>query len=256
MSLRVFAIVAHPDDIEFNMAGTLLLLKQAGCEIHYMNIANGSCGSMQHNAQETARIRLEESKAAAEFLGATFHAPLCNDLEIFYNHDLLTKLSSFMRDVSPDILLTHATNDYMEDHNNAGRLAVSASFTRGMPNYPVDPPRAAVNHDITVYHAQPHGNRDMLGNLHLPNLYVSIDSVIDNKTEALSKHVSQKHWLDQSQGMDAYLEDMKEISKECGSLSKVYTYAEGWTRHSHIGFCDSGSDPLSELSAPNIQESK
>ena len=26
----------HPDDIEFYMAGTLLLFKQAGYEIHYM----------------------------------------------------------------------------------------------------------------------------------------------------------------------------------------------------------------------------
>ena len=37
----VLAIAAHPDDIEFMMAGTLLLLKQAGCETHYLNIANG-----------------------------------------------------------------------------------------------------------------------------------------------------------------------------------------------------------------------
>ncbi|MDQ6630443.1 MAG: PIG-L family deacetylase, partial [Verrucomicrobiota bacterium] len=29
-----FAIAAHPDDIEFMMAGTLLLLKNAGYEIH------------------------------------------------------------------------------------------------------------------------------------------------------------------------------------------------------------------------------
>ena len=33
MSKRVFAVVAHPDDIEFGMAGTLFLLKQAGCEM-------------------------------------------------------------------------------------------------------------------------------------------------------------------------------------------------------------------------------
>ena len=40
------AIAAHPDDIEFYMAGTLLLLKRAGYEIHYMNVANGNCGSV------------------------------------------------------------------------------------------------------------------------------------------------------------------------------------------------------------------
>jgi LmbE family N-acetylglucosaminyl deacetylase len=31
------AIAAHPDDIEFVMAGTLVLLKRAGYETHYFN---------------------------------------------------------------------------------------------------------------------------------------------------------------------------------------------------------------------------
>ena len=63
---RAFAVAAHPDDIEFVMAGTLILLGQAGYELHYMNIANGCCGSTEHNASETARIREQEAMAAAD----------------------------------------------------------------------------------------------------------------------------------------------------------------------------------------------
>ncbi len=37
--MRIFALACHPDDIEFMMGGTLFLLKQAGCELHYMNLA-------------------------------------------------------------------------------------------------------------------------------------------------------------------------------------------------------------------------
>ncbi len=39
--LTVFAIVAHPDDIEFMMAGTLFLLKDAGADIHLWNDLSG-----------------------------------------------------------------------------------------------------------------------------------------------------------------------------------------------------------------------
>ena len=39
-----FAIAAHPDDIEFYMAGTLLLLRERGWAIHYMTLSTGSCG--------------------------------------------------------------------------------------------------------------------------------------------------------------------------------------------------------------------
>ena len=38
----VIAIAAHPDDIEFVMAGTLLMLQRAGWEIHCLNVANGN----------------------------------------------------------------------------------------------------------------------------------------------------------------------------------------------------------------------
>ena len=44
-SLAAMAIAAHPDDIEFLMAGTLRLLAEAGWETHYLTVANGSCGS-------------------------------------------------------------------------------------------------------------------------------------------------------------------------------------------------------------------
>ena len=56
------AIGAHPDDIEFYMAGTLLLLKRAGWEIHYLNVANGCNGSQKYNARQLARIRLAEAR--------------------------------------------------------------------------------------------------------------------------------------------------------------------------------------------------
>ncbi|HEX5102756.1 MAG TPA: PIG-L family deacetylase, partial [Pirellulaceae bacterium] len=41
------AVAAHPDDIEFLMSGTLMLLRKAGYDIHYWNLANGCCGSSQ-----------------------------------------------------------------------------------------------------------------------------------------------------------------------------------------------------------------
>lgn len=227
MPRRTFAIAAHPDDIEFVMAGTMMLLKQAGYDLHYMNIASGSCGSMQHDAQTIARIRRDEARAAADFLGAKYHESLTGDLEIFYDRPLLTRLASVVREVAPEILLVHSPHDYMEDHMNACRLAVTAAFCRGMPNFPVDPPRPPVEQDVTVYHAQPHGNCDGLRRPVHPDLFVDIGSVIDEKTAMLAKHQSQKAWLDKSQGMNSYLMAMRELAREVGKLSGRFEFAEG-----------------------------
>jgi LmbE family N-acetylglucosaminyl deacetylase len=245
MTQRAFGVAAHPDDIEFLMAGTLILLGQAGYELHYMNIANGSCGTMTHAREDIIHIRAEEAQAAAASIGAIYHKSLVNDIDIFYERALLAKVAAVMREVAPEILLVQSPSDYMEDHQNAVRLAVTAAFCRGMPNFPTDPPSAPVEQDVTIYHAQPHGNRDPLRQLVRPEIYVDITTVIGNKRSILAHHQSQKRWLDESQGMDSYLATMEDLSREVGAMSNRFEYAEGWRRRSHLGFCAENADPLS-----------
>jgi LmbE family N-acetylglucosaminyl deacetylase len=244
VSKRAFAVGAHPDDIEFLMAGTLILLKEAGYEIHYMNVANGSCGSVRHDAETIIKIRREEASSAAALIGATFHESLVNDMEVLYEKETLSRLGSVVREVGPEIMLLHSPSDYMEDHQNASRLAVTAAFCRGAPNFPVEPPRAAIDKDVTVYHAQPHGNRDGLWSEVVPEIFVDVSGVMDTKTAMLGEHRSQKEWLDKSQGMDSYLAAMEDMAREVGRLSGRYEFAEGWRRRSHLGFCSEDANPL------------
>lgn len=243
------AIAAHPDDIEFFMAGTLLRLAAAGYETHYLNLADGCCGSSVTDRAETARIRLHEAQTAAAALGATFHPPLCHDLEIFYDRPTLARLTAIIRRVQPAIVLTHAPSDYMEDHMNTARLAVSAAFCRGMPNFPTDPPTPAMAAKTTLYHAQPYSHRDPLGQLVRPGLFVDTTDLLERKVAALACHASQKRWLDESQGHDSYLETLRRLDRECGALSGRFAAAEGWRRHLHLGFCGPEDDPLREALA-------
>jgi LmbE family N-acetylglucosaminyl deacetylase len=240
------AIAAHPDDIEFLMAGTLMLLRQAGYQIHYWNLANGCCGTTRYDAETITRIRREEALEAATSIGAIFHESICNDLEIFYDLPTLRKVASVIREVGPEIVLTHSPVDYMEDHTNACRLAVTATFSRGMPNFFVDPPRQAVANEVAVYHAQPYNNREPLGKLIEPDLVVDVTDLNDKKREMLAKHASQRAWLDESQGLDSYLETMTKLDEEVGKMTGLYKYAEGWRRHLHMGFGEPDFDPLRE----------
>ena len=245
--LTAFAIAAHPDDIEFFMSGTLMLLKDAGYEIHYLNVANGCCGTNEYDRETIINMRRAEAMSACEFAGAKYHESICDDLGIFYDQPTLAKLGSVIRDVAPDILLTHSPQDYMEDHTNTCRLAVTAAFSRGMPNFPVDPPRPAINNKVTVYHAQPYSHRDPLGQPITPDFFVDVSEVIERKVEMLAKHVSQKKWLDESQGHDSYLQALRDLDAECGRMSGLFRFAEGWRRHLHLGFCEPDDDPLSDV---------
>jgi hypothetical protein len=97
-----------------------------------------------------------------------------------------------------------------------------------------------------VYHAMPHGLRDGLRRRLIPGAFVDTSAVHAVKRAALAAHVSQKEWLDASQGMDSYLLAMDEMSRAVGRMSRRFQHAEGWRRHLHLGFSAGDSDPLAE----------
>lgn len=252
MSKAAFAIAAHPDDIEFSMAGTLIMLKNAGYEIHYMNIANGSLGSKFHDRTTTAMIRRKEAMAAAELIGAVYHESICEDVEIFYTKELYSALVPEIRDADPEIILTHAPCDYMEDHINAGRLAVSAAFFRGMPNCATSRYAEAVDTEVAIYHAMPHGLLDQLRKTVVPEFLVNTADTISIQKDMLRCHRTQKEWLDVTQGPDVYLKGIDERAEMCAKFSGKFTAAEGWIQHNHMGFAASADfNPLADALKEN-----
>ena len=244
MTKIAFAVVAHPDDIEFMMAGTLLLLAQRGYQVHTMNVANGSCGTATESRENIIETRAKEAGRAAELLGATHHPARVDDLQIHYSPDLIAQLAAVIRDVRPNILLLPSPLDYMEDHVNVSRIAVTAAFAKGMTNFETDPPVPAASGDLAIYHALPFGLRDPLRNGVSPDFSVDISSVIDEKCALLACHESQRRWLDESQGVDSYTQTMKAMARAVGGASGRFDYAEGWQRHNHLGFGPDEFDPL------------
>jgi LmbE family N-acetylglucosaminyl deacetylase len=240
------AIGAHPDDIEFTMAGTLALLKKAGFRIHCLNIASGSCGSLELKPRELRTRRRRESEAAARILGADFHPSRTDDFQILYTLPLLRWLTGVIREVRPTVVLTHPPRDYMEDHMNTARLVVTATFARGMKNFHATSRAPVWSGNVAVYHAMPVGLQDDLCRPVVPGAFVNITSELDTKRKALACHRSQYRWLRETQGMASYLRTMEETSREVGRMSRKFRYAEGWWRHLPVGFCDDKADPLRE----------
>ena len=74
---RILAIHAHPDDVEFQCAGTLALCRRLGSAITIATMTPGDCGSAEHTAEEIAEIRRREAGEAARLLaGRAFTALL------------------------------------------------------------------------------------------------------------------------------------------------------------------------------------
>jgi len=174
-----------------------------------------------------------------------------DDLNIFYNPDSLAKVASIVRQAKPSIVLTHAAIDYMEDHMETCRLAVSATFAKGVRNFACTPERPSFEGDVAIYHAQPHGNRTPLNEIVRPGITIPIDTVMQRKIAMLECHQSQQLWLQTTQGMNSYLQTMLELGEEVTQLSAIKKtesrYAEGWHKHLHLGFGSRDFDPLAQF---------
>lgn len=238
MALRVMGFMAHPDDIEFTCAGTLIRLKQeAGCEIILATSTSGDCGTAEYGPDEIARIRHKEAKASADALGAEYYCAGCRDMFVMYDEPTLRRFIEVLRKARPDVVITQPPVDYMIDHENTGKLVRSACFGAPIPNawtYDIDPAPllSKVPH---LYYVDPPDDKEIFGEPVKPQFVVDTTGVMDLKTEMLAAHASQRNWLRKHHGMDEYIESMKRRSAERGKLIGR-PHGEGFRQHLGHGY--------------------
>ena len=221
MSLKVLAFLAHPDDAEFNCAGTMIRLKQeAGCTLAIATATSGDCGTTQYSPDEIARIRHAEARAAAALVDAEYYCAGSKDLLVMYDEPTLKRFIEIVRRVRPDIVFTHPPMDYMIDHENTGRLVRTACFGADAPNFLTfdqnpAPPFPKIPH---LYYVDPPEQKDIYGQPIVPDFVVDITGVMALKEKMLASHVSQREWLRAHHHMDEYIESMKRSAEARGHL--------------------------------------
>jgi LmbE family N-acetylglucosaminyl deacetylase len=229
---RLLVVMAHPDDSEILVGGTLFHLKDLGWELGIVTMTAGDCGSVTIPREELARIRYAEAQAAAAYLGAWYACAGLMDVEVIYNLENLRRVVEAMRRFDPDVVVTHSPVDYMLDHEEASRLARGASFALAMPNYETrqTPPAKPARATPGLYYADAIEGMDPLGRRIYPQFYVDISKQLPQKREMLARHASQREWLRSHHGIDEYLDRMTawaaSYGRECG-----VDHAEGFRQH-------------------------
>jgi N-acetylglucosamine malate deacetylase 1 len=224
-----FAIVAHPDDVEFMCAGTLALLFEKGWEIHIATMTPGDCGSAELGRAEISSIRRKEAANSAAILSADYVCLECDDVFIFYDRPTLLKVIELIRKVKPGIVFTHSPSDYMVDHETTSKLVQTACFSAGMANIkiPNTNPFDALPY---LYYLDPMEGKDKFGDVIQPHFIIDITSVIETKEQMLCCHKSQRDWLFKHHGIDEYIFTMKNFSAKRGKKIKTL-YGEGFRQH-------------------------
>jgi LmbE family N-acetylglucosaminyl deacetylase len=229
---RILALHAHPDDIEFQCAGTLALLREAGCHVTVATMTPGDCGSAEHGPEEIAAIRRAEAKAAAELIGADCLCLEFRDLAIFNDDESRRRVTEALRRARPDVVLTAPPVDYLCDHEATSRLVRDACFCAPIPNFVTRqwepaPPLARIPH---LYYVDAIEGADHHGNPQPVDFYVDVSSVFDLKRQMLACHASQRNWLLKQHGIDEYLDSQAKWSARRGGEIGV-AHAEAFRQY-------------------------
>lgn len=187
-------IVAHPDDIEFGMAGTAAVWAKAGARVLYVVITDGNVGSHEEGmtAGRLAEIRRAEQTAAGEVVGAECLYLGYHDGFLQPTLELRKDLVRLIRQHRPDaVICLDPTNFFPSDnyinhpdHRAAGQAALDAVFPAAEMSllYPDLAAEGLVGHKVdNVFVA--FGERS--------NHYVDITDTLQLKIDALKKHASQ-----------------------------------------------------------------
>ncbi|MGE4001131.1 MAG: PIG-L deacetylase family protein, partial [Planctomycetaceae bacterium] len=200
---RILAIHAHPDDIEFQCAGTLALLKRKGCAIVMATMTAGDCGSAELGPDEISAIRRREAQAAADLLGAEYLCGEFKDLAFDVDPDNRRRVTELIRKARPDIVITAPPVDYMTDHEVTSRLVRDACFCAPVPNFPTHQwdPAPRLERIPHLYYVDPLEGVDWFGQPVPYDFIVDISDTFDLKLQMLACHDSQRSWLRAQHGL-------------------------------------------------------
>jgi LmbE family N-acetylglucosaminyl deacetylase len=183
---RALCIVAHPDDIEFYCAGSVLKMTNRGVQVAFVVATSGDKGTKDPELDHAtvAATREREQQAAARQLGADPVEFLrYRDAELVDTLDFRGQLVGAIRRHRPQVLLTFdPLPGYRQhpDHRVVGRVALDAAWpcARDRLAYPEQGP--------------PHETAEawcFAGPS--PSLIVDVAEVLERKIAARLEHRSQ-----------------------------------------------------------------
>jgi 4-oxalomesaconate hydratase len=195
MGKVLLVIGAHSADFVWRAAGTIALVTSQGGSATVIALSYGERGESgelwkepDQTVENVKRIRHQQASAAAAIVGAAFRCLDLGDYPLNITDAALEELVKLLRDLQPDILMTHTPKDpFNPDHpvacqtvQKARLLAsgtgVASAFER------ITPP--------DLYFFEPH--QPELCEFE-PNTFVDITSVMEHKRQAMAVMAAQSY---------------------------------------------------------------
>lgn len=206
MSRKLLVVGAHPDDPDIRAGGLACTCTDAGHDVRFVSMTDGSGGHHEQSGDDLVRRRRREATAAAEVAGGIEYQVLDTpDGQLRPTLENRAEVIRLIREFEPDVVLTHRTNDYHPDHRYASQLVRDAAYMVTVPNVCPDVP-ALESNPVFAYLFDTFERPYRFD----PDLLVPIEGeTLERKYDVLDRHESQMYeWLPYNEGkLDAVPED-------------------------------------------------
>jgi 4-oxalomesaconate hydratase len=195
MTQKVLAVGAHAADFVWRAGGALALAAADGGTASVIALSYGERGESGElwkeegqTVEKVKEIRHAEAEAAATALGADFRCFDLGDYPLEVGREALDRLADAIRELSPDVLLTHTDTDpFNPDHPAAFGLVERAKALAAGGGVPsafktIAPPR--------FLQFEPH--QPELCNF-TPTTFLDITPVFEKKLAAMAEMASQRY---------------------------------------------------------------
>lgn len=204
---NVVVLGAHPDDADYKVGGTAILLAKAGHKVLFVSVTNGQAGHYILKGKELAEIRKKEATEAGKRFGVEYLVLDNPDGALIPSLEARHQIIKIIREWEADIVIGHRPNDYHPDHRNASVLMQDAAYMVIVPN--VVPEVAPLKKNPVFLYME---DRFQKPQPFQPDICVDISSVYEQKIYAMSAHESQYfEWLPWTSGQ---LEEVPAGKKE------------------------------------------
>lgn len=220
-------IVAHPDDAEFTVAGSVARWVAEGHDVIYVICTDGSRGSNnpQMSPEQMALVRQQEQREAARILGLKdvvflgyADGTLQATLEL--RRDITREIRRYKPDLvvcgDPRVRIYNSTYLNHPDHRAAADAALDAVFPSAETRF--------VFPELLGEGLEPHKVKEVyLSGALEPDTWIDITDFIDQKIAALKAHKSQV-------GEGAWVEEMIRGWNSATAQGHGMAYAEAFKR--------------------------
>ncbi len=196
--LTILVIGAHPDDPEVWCGGTAVRYTAAGHRVVFAAMTNGATGHYEIGGVALARRRFAEAQKARNIGGIAEYRIFdhhTGELEPTVHYRKL--VIRLIREVDPDLILTHRPYDYHPDHRYTSQLVLDASYVVTVPN--MQPLSDIPSAGAKICYMYDKFTRPYP---FTPDIVVPIDDVVEQKFAMLDCHESQMYeWIPFNRGI-------------------------------------------------------